>query len=62
MGYMTPSQAAEKWKISQIRVQILCAQNRIDGVFKLGENWAITDDDEKPLDARRKITDEVKQC
>ncbi len=41
MKYMTASQAAEKWKISQRRVQILCAQNRIKGVFKLGENWAI---------------------
>ncbi|MUP48332.1 DNA-binding protein [Veillonellaceae bacterium M2-8] len=54
MGYMTPSQAAEKWEISQRRVQILCAQNRIDGVFKLGENWAIPDDAQKPNDKRRK--------
>ena len=42
MKYMTASQAAEKWKISQRRVQILCAQNRIKGVFKLGENWEYT--------------------
>lgn len=46
MGYMTASQAAEKWNISQRRVQILCSQNRIDGVFKLGENWAIPDNAE----------------
>ncbi len=54
MGYMTPSQAAEKWNISQRRVQILCAQNRIKGVFKLGENWAIPDDAPKPADNRRR--------
>lgn len=54
MGYMTASQAAEKWEISQRRVQILCAQDRIDGVFKLGENWAIPDDALKPEDNRRK--------
>lgn len=54
MGYMTASQAAEKWNISQRRVQILCAQNRIDGVFKLGENWAIPDDALKPNDNRKK--------
>ena len=50
MKYMTASQAAEKWKISQI----LCAQNRIKGVFKLGENWAIPMNTPKPSDKRRK--------
>lgn len=59
MGFMTASQAAEKWDISQRRVQILCAQNRIEGVFKLGENWAIPDDALKPNDKRRK--NEVKE-
>lgn len=61
MGYMTASQAAEKWDISQRRVQILCAQNRIEGVFKLGDNWAIPDDAAKPDDKRRKAdeTDET---
>ena len=54
MKYMTASQAAEKWKISQRRVQILCAQNRIKGVFKLGENWAIPMNTLKPSDNRRK--------
>lgn len=54
MGYMTASQAAEKWNISQRRVQILCSQNRIDGVFKLGENWAIPGNAEKPIDNRKK--------
>ena len=55
MGYMTASQAAEKWDISQRRVQILCSQNRIEGVFKLGDNWAIPEDAIKPDDKRRKI-------
>ena len=54
MGYITASQAAQKWNISQRRVQILCVQNRIDGVFKLGENWAIPENAEKPIDNRRK--------
>nr|NNM90140.1 DNA-binding protein [Bacilli bacterium] len=48
MGYMTASQAAEKWNLSQRRVQVLCSQDRIHGVFKLGDNWAIPDDAEKP--------------
>lgn len=54
MQYITASQAAEKWNISQRRVQILCAENRIEGVFKLGDNWAIPKGAEKPNDKRRK--------
>lgn len=54
MGYMTASQAAKKWNISQRRVQILCSEDRIPGVFKLGETWAIPLDVEKPVDKRKK--------
>ena len=54
MEYMTASQASKKWNISQRRVQILCADGRIPGVFKLGETWAIPSDVEKPNDNRRK--------
>lgn len=57
MNYMTASQAADKWNISQRRVQILCSQNRIEGVFKLGDNWAIPCNAEKPDDKRRKAVD-----
>lgn len=58
LEYITASRAAEKWHISQRRVQILCAQGRIAGVFKLGENWAIPEETEKPKDTRRKRTNE----
>jgi len=51
--YMTASEAAEKWGITQRRVQILCQNSRIDGIFKLGDNWAIPVDAIKPLDKRR---------
>ena len=54
MEYMTANQASKKWKISQRRVQILCSEGRIPGVFKLGEAWAIPADVEKPMDKRRK--------
>lgn len=52
--FMTASQAAKKWNISQRRVQILCAEGRIEGVFKLGDAWAIPKEAEKPADARTK--------
>ena len=52
MNYMTAIQAARKWNISQRRVQVLCSEGRINGVFKLGDTWAIPDNAEKPIDAR----------
>lgn len=54
MRYLTASQVAEKWNISQRRVQILCSSGRIEGVFKLGENWAIPENSSKPCDGRIK--------
>lgn len=53
MEYITAHQAANKWHISQRRVQILCSQGRIEGVFKLGENWAIPSNTQKPADCRK---------
>ena len=38
---MSAPQAAEKWGISERRVQILCSLNRIPGVSKLGYMWLI---------------------
>ena len=58
MKYLTASQIAEKWGVSQRRVQILCAQKRIEGVFKLGENWAIPYNAKKPKDSRKKNNEE----
>ena len=54
MGFMTASEAAKKWNISQRRVQILCSENRIEGIFKLGDNWAIPETAKKPADKRLK--------
>lgn len=54
MEFITANQAAQKWGISQRRVQILCAEGRIEGVFKLGEAWAIPANALKPHDSRLK--------
>lgn len=54
MQYITASQAASKWNISQRRVQVLCAEGRINGAFKLGEIWAIPEMSIKPDDGRTK--------
>lgn len=54
MEYMSCPEAAAKWGISERRVQILCAENRIQGVSKLGYMWLIPKNAKKPADNRRK--------
>ena len=48
MQYMTAKEAAEKWNISQRRVAVLCAENRIENDEILGNMWLIPKDAEKP--------------
>lgn len=52
--YMTVQEAAKIWEISERRVQILCSENRIEGVVHLGRVWLIPKSAKKPTDARRK--------
>lgn len=54
LQYITAREAAEKWNISQRRVSILCAENRIPDVAMLGNMWIIPRDSKKPEDARKR--------
>lgn len=54
MEYMSCAEAANKWGISERRVQKLCEEKRIPGVSKLGFMWLIPKDAEKPSDRRLK--------
>ena len=54
MEYISCPEAAKKWGISERRVQILCSENRIPNVSKLGYMWLIPKDALKPVDGRRK--------
>ena len=54
MEYITAKEAANKWRISERRVQVLCEQGRIEGVQRLGKAWAIPNGAGKPNDARKK--------
>lgn len=53
MSYISSKEVDEKWHISRRRVQILCEEGRIPGVFKIGNTWAISEDVEKPQDKRK---------
>jgi len=54
MNYISISQASEKWRITQRRIQVLCSQDRIPGAFRMGYIWAIPSNAKKPKDARIK--------
>lgn len=54
MEYISVTEAAKKWGISERRVQKLCEENRIQGVAKFSYMWMIPKDAEKPIDARKK--------
>jgi len=53
MDYITAKEAAEKWGISQRRVQLLCEQGRVARAVRLGWAWAIPKEADKPADARK---------
>lgn len=53
LDYISVQQAAEKWKISERRIQKLCEENRIDGAVRFGHAWAIPKDAQKPVDKRK---------
>ena len=54
MKYVTPKEKAKEWGLTQRRVEILCSNGRIPGVYRLGRVWAIPRDAQKPVDGRTK--------
>lgn len=60
MEYMTIQEASIKWGITSRRIQVLCAEGRLEGAVKFGRQWAIPADLEKPDDARIKSGKYVK--
>lgn len=52
MKYLSCSETARIWGILKRRVQILCKENRIQGVEKVGRIWLIPSDAKKPSDLR----------
>ncbi len=52
MDLISARDAAKKWGISQRRVAVLCAENRISGAAMLGNMWVIPANAEKPDDER----------
>ena len=62
MDFISVTEAAEKWGISARRIQLLCTEGRINGVFRLGRAWAIPANAEKSNDARVKSGKYIRQA
>ena len=54
MDYWKIKDAAEKWKITPRRIQVLCAQGRIEGAVRFGRDWMIPRNAKRPADGRTK--------
>ena len=52
MEYISVAEAAKKWDLTKRRVQVLCNENRIQDVKKIGNVWAIPVDAKRPDDKR----------
>ena len=48
MRYLSVSETAEKWNISERSVRNYCAQGRVPGAFLTGKTWNIPEDATKP--------------
>lgn len=52
-SYLSIKEAAEKWGVSERRINQYCSEGRIAGAQKFGKSWAIPADAKKPDDPRR---------
>ncbi len=54
MDYISVKEAAQKWGITERRIQKLCEENRIEGVIRFSKVWSIPKNADKPQDGRMK--------
>ena len=47
MGYLSVSEIAKKWHLSERAVRNYCAQGRVSGAFLTGKTWNIPEDAQK---------------
>ena len=52
-GFISIREAADKWNVSERRINQYCTEGRIPGVRKFGRSWAIPEDAVKPEDPRK---------
>ena len=52
-GYLSIREAAEKWGVSERRIQQYCLNGRIPGAERFANAWVIPDTATKPTDPRK---------
>lgn len=52
-GYLSIREAAEKWGVSERRVNQYCTEGRIPDAQRFGTSWAIPESAQKPGDPRK---------
>lgn len=57
--FITVKEAAEKWKISERRIRVLCSEGKIVGAYHEGRGWKIPADADKPADGRYKSKENI---
>lgn len=58
MNYKSIKEISKNWHISDRRIRVLCSEGRIEGAMKIGRNWMIPENVEKPFDTREKRKNE----
>ncbi len=56
MKYLSVTETAKKWNLSERSVRNYCALGKIDGAFLTGKTWNIPEDAEKPDRINKKST------
>ena len=59
MEFMTTKEAVKKWNISERRIRQLLQDGRIEGAIKVGNNWNIPINTNKPADKRSIKLDKI---
>lgn len=59
MEFLTVSQVAKEWNISERMVREYCKQGRITGAHLIGKSWAIPTNSTKPKKQTKKITNQL---
>lgn len=48
MKYLSVTEIAKRWNLSERSVRNYCAQGKIEGAFLTGKTWNIPEDAQKP--------------
>ena len=54
MRYLSVTEMARKWNVSERSVRNYCAQGRVNGAFLTGKTWNIPENAEKPERSNKK--------